>query len=87
MGNWVADEVLYQAKLHPAASVDALSPEQVKQTWPISSLVGLNIPIFRDLSCGNKSRARRTSPVSSSSFESTFIVKFSVARAWMTATE
>lgn len=31
VGNWVADEVCFQACVHPGAKCNTLSPEQVKQ--------------------------------------------------------
>lgn len=31
VGNWVADEVLYQAKLHPQLKADSLTDAQVQQ--------------------------------------------------------
>lgn len=30
VGNWVADEVCFQARVHPAAACNTLAPEQVK---------------------------------------------------------
>ena len=31
IGNWVADEVLYQSKIHPEQPADSLTAEQVRQ--------------------------------------------------------
>lgn len=34
VGNWVADEVCFQAAVHPGAACNTLSPEQVKKRTP-----------------------------------------------------
>jgi formamidopyrimidine-DNA glycosylase len=33
VGNWVADEVLYHARVHPARVVDSLSEEEAENVW------------------------------------------------------
>ncbi len=33
IGNWMADEILWQAKIHPAAPAGRLSPTQVRALW------------------------------------------------------
>lgn len=33
VGNWVADEVLYQARVHPEVSPVSMSPEQIKSVY------------------------------------------------------
>jgi formamidopyrimidine-DNA glycosylase len=33
VGNWVADEILYQAGVHPGSPVKKLSDEQVEKVW------------------------------------------------------
>lgn len=42
VGNWVADEVLYQARIHPEQRADALTEEQVQGSclWGMGGMCG-----------------------------------------------
>ena len=39
IGNWVADEVLYQARIHPSTPANKLSPEQVSKLVEVIAYV------------------------------------------------
>ena len=51
VGNWVADEVCYQACVHPAAKCNTLSPEQVKSTFMIGTWKGDVLTIIDGILC------------------------------------
>lgn len=53
VGNWVADEVCFQACVHPGATCNTLSPEQVgwKNTYGVVCCFGGNVVCGSTLLC------------------------------------
>jgi formamidopyrimidine-DNA glycosylase len=48
VGNWVADEILYQARVHPACPVGKMSDEMKEGIWRemkvvVDTAVGVNV--------------------------------------------
>lgn len=39
IGNWMADEILWQARLHPRMAADALSADAVRELWRVARSV------------------------------------------------
>ncbi|KAF6808690.1 formamidopyrimidine-DNA glycosylase [Colletotrichum sojae] len=49
IGNWVADEVLFQARLHPGQQVNDLTPAQVTRLWEcVRDVCGTAVEVLGD---------------------------------------
>ncbi|KAF6818555.1 Formamidopyrimidine-DNA glycosylase [Colletotrichum plurivorum] len=49
VGNWVADEVLFQARLHPGQQVNDLTPAQVTRLWEcVRDVCGTAVEVLGD---------------------------------------